>query len=597
MKFQCDRCKTRYSIADERVRGKILKIRCKNCSAVITVREDMGVSPAAASATKGAASRAASAPNPMDRTLAGTAAPSRSASTNLKGVGAAAAAKARQQRTANPFTAKTVEKSSASLASAVQQAAAKQPPPVPAGEPPPPDTLEEEWYVSVDGSQVGPFSMSEAKDWIADRDPNDELHCWNEDFDDWLPIEKVSHFRGLRRDRLASLGIGSQEPGADRSETEQSSLPAPSMDEGATEESNRAPSFSTPFEGDAGASNPHQPFASLDAMRKQEPEAPAAPMATANRAGEPPTLGAGDDLDLDIGEASRIVKLPMLMRGMGAAGVAGKVDDEDDDDDPGDALLAGPAPAAKAKALPGVARIGRGTGPGPAITRAQTEAPVLAPLSDSAMASASPDILHATPGNAKRSWLIIGILAALIPGIIIFFVIARDSGDDEDDTSRTRTSYSGLGGGGGGKNRNSKFGVSTDEGPDAGTKKRRWPRNNGTNGSKRKRADAGTKSAANGNNADLRPLTPNDVTSAARAGRIGTSRCYMRAQRKDFNISQIKRIRFFIKVDKNGAVIQVNAREHGDTYLAKCMRGKIRKWKFRKASKGIATETSIVFGN
>ena len=47
MKFHCDRCKTRYSIADDRVRGKILKIRCKNCSAVITVREGMADAPAA----------------------------------------------------------------------------------------------------------------------------------------------------------------------------------------------------------------------------------------------------------------------------------------------------------------------------------------------------------------------------------------------------------------------------------------------------------------------------------------------------------------------------------------------------------------------
>ena len=39
MKFQCDRCKTRYSIGEEKIRGKVLKIRCKNCSAVITVRE------------------------------------------------------------------------------------------------------------------------------------------------------------------------------------------------------------------------------------------------------------------------------------------------------------------------------------------------------------------------------------------------------------------------------------------------------------------------------------------------------------------------------------------------------------------------------
>lgn len=40
MKFACDQCKTKYTIADERVRGKVLKIRCKSCSHVITVREE-----------------------------------------------------------------------------------------------------------------------------------------------------------------------------------------------------------------------------------------------------------------------------------------------------------------------------------------------------------------------------------------------------------------------------------------------------------------------------------------------------------------------------------------------------------------------------
>src|SRR5512138_3062200 len=52
MKFQCDRCKTRYSIADEKVRGKILKIRCKSCEAIITVRDQapgpIGPAPTAA---------------------------------------------------------------------------------------------------------------------------------------------------------------------------------------------------------------------------------------------------------------------------------------------------------------------------------------------------------------------------------------------------------------------------------------------------------------------------------------------------------------------------------------------------------------------
>ena len=39
MKFRCDQCGTRYSIADEKVRNRILKIRCKICEHVITVRD------------------------------------------------------------------------------------------------------------------------------------------------------------------------------------------------------------------------------------------------------------------------------------------------------------------------------------------------------------------------------------------------------------------------------------------------------------------------------------------------------------------------------------------------------------------------------
>lgn len=38
MKFDCDRCGTRYNIADEKVRRKVLKIRCRVCENIITVR-------------------------------------------------------------------------------------------------------------------------------------------------------------------------------------------------------------------------------------------------------------------------------------------------------------------------------------------------------------------------------------------------------------------------------------------------------------------------------------------------------------------------------------------------------------------------------
>lgn len=40
MKIVCDSCSAKYSIADEKVAGKVFKIRCKRCSEVIVVRGD-----------------------------------------------------------------------------------------------------------------------------------------------------------------------------------------------------------------------------------------------------------------------------------------------------------------------------------------------------------------------------------------------------------------------------------------------------------------------------------------------------------------------------------------------------------------------------
>ena len=51
MKIVCDSCSTKYSISDDKVRGKVFKIRCKKCSHIIVVRgtnETAAAAPAAA---------------------------------------------------------------------------------------------------------------------------------------------------------------------------------------------------------------------------------------------------------------------------------------------------------------------------------------------------------------------------------------------------------------------------------------------------------------------------------------------------------------------------------------------------------------------
>jgi predicted Zn finger-like uncharacterized protein len=54
MKIVCDHCATKYSIADEKVRGKLFKIRCKKCSHIIVVQGTSGGAEAAAGQDVGA---------------------------------------------------------------------------------------------------------------------------------------------------------------------------------------------------------------------------------------------------------------------------------------------------------------------------------------------------------------------------------------------------------------------------------------------------------------------------------------------------------------------------------------------------------------
>ena len=52
MRILCDNCSAKYSIADEKVMGKVFKIRCKKCSHVILVRGDGASGPGEAAATQ-----------------------------------------------------------------------------------------------------------------------------------------------------------------------------------------------------------------------------------------------------------------------------------------------------------------------------------------------------------------------------------------------------------------------------------------------------------------------------------------------------------------------------------------------------------------
>src|SRR4051812_20946454 len=169
MKFVCDRCQTKYSIADERVRGKVLKVKCKSCANVITVRE------ARAHSSAGFPTLSAGAPaHSRGGAQAALSIPMETPAIDSE----------RTQLAQSPFGAESegfpdllapaapsapVRRSTGSL-SAVGSA----------------DDLVQ-WYMALDGNRTGPFTRSKLVEKLAPLAKSADVHIWNEKLDGWKP--------------------------------------------------------------------------------------------------------------------------------------------------------------------------------------------------------------------------------------------------------------------------------------------------------------------------------------------------------------------------------------------------------------------------
>jgi predicted Zn finger-like uncharacterized protein len=174
MKFVCDRCQTRYSIADEKVRQKILRIRCKTCGNTLVIDGSRGGPTGSGPRTQ-----------PIAKSNADV------------GLDGRPAAYARTAASSGPKS---------SPAARVAGSSPKPPPPPPADG----DLLggRVEWYVAVHGVQSGPFSRAEVAKHILAVEPGKMVHVWKDGMAKWKPFSEVSviarEFSVLRRKPAAS---------------------------------------------------------------------------------------------------------------------------------------------------------------------------------------------------------------------------------------------------------------------------------------------------------------------------------------------------------------------------------------------------------
>jgi predicted Zn finger-like uncharacterized protein len=239
MKFLCDQCKAKYQIADEKVQGKTLKMKCRKCGHVIEIRaaEVAGAGAGAtmhlpsigddeaAAAVADRHSVAPPAPEAHAKPSIPRAAPT-PAPTGAPRPGAAAAAPRPGAPAAKPATPAPKPETSprpaaapppgTALSSAFAKVATKK------DEPPPsrrPEVPADEWYAAIDEVPVGPIRLSDMRAKYGEGALTDDSLVWREGFEEWRPLRTLTDLHALMREEASHRSTSSILPGAPRPST------------------------------------------------------------------------------------------------------------------------------------------------------------------------------------------------------------------------------------------------------------------------------------------------------------------------------------------------------------------------------------------
>ena len=197
MKFLCDNCKAKYQIADEKVAGKTVRMKCRKCGHQIEVRAavtETSVVDVAADARRRRRRRAA----PAAKSGLAT---SLSAAKPRAPVGSAS------------------RRPSGALAGAFQRTVqdAPQTSPCPSASNSPVElSVTDEWYVAINGVPVGPVRISELRRKAAVGAVTEESLCWQEGLEEWRPVRSIPELAALVREAAQGNRPSLDRAGADR---------------------------------------------------------------------------------------------------------------------------------------------------------------------------------------------------------------------------------------------------------------------------------------------------------------------------------------------------------------------------------------------
>lgn len=163
MKFVCEHCNSKYTIADEKVRSKVLKIRCKKCNNIIEVR-DSSPSPS----------------NGITQTRTSAAPKKQKKSSSLEG---------RFKESFRPRDKKPGQpQGTPGLFDAVKHSASvltKK------------ETDRVHWFVAINNRPAGPMSAQKIHSHRKNGRVDDGSLTWKEGMGDWIPMRNCKELTGL----------------------------------------------------------------------------------------------------------------------------------------------------------------------------------------------------------------------------------------------------------------------------------------------------------------------------------------------------------------------------------------------------------------
>jgi hypothetical protein len=284
--------------------------------------------------------------------------------------------------------------------------------------------------------------------------------------------------------------------------------------------------------------------------------------------------------DLEIGEASQVVKLPMLARQMGGAPLSS----------PGLPGMAGPSSAANP--------LGRGTGSHDQHSGVHSGLRVVQGAASVEMPR--PELLVPHRKRASGMMMPIAIGSAVVIGVVSVLLYVALAGDDEDDLVRR-----------GRVGDKSGLAYQIDEGKagEAAKAADKAPATSGKSGARRVSRKTGSRS--NGQTAstqlpigpdndevdlsgDARELDPDDLFDVYNANKIGVTMCYNSALKRD-PLLQVRRADVLITVGTSGAVSSVSIPSLDGTPLGTCLERRIRAWRFPRATRIFTSQFPIIF--